>query len=94
MITYLVLIIVLVSLEIGCGVAVLVRRNSLHDNTNSLIDAMYTTNSVNDLKIIQDKVGSEKLGIFNNALIFSTTVAVSRTHYSTLCIAVQCPKRY
>lgn len=55
MITYLVLIIVLVSLEIGCGVAVLVRRNSLHDNTNSLIDAMYTTNSVNDLKIIQDK---------------------------------------
>uniref|UniRef100_A0A1I7V4U2 Tetraspanin n=1 Tax=Caenorhabditis tropicalis TaxID=1561998 RepID=A0A1I7V4U2_9PELO len=54
MITYLVLIVILVVLEIGSGIAMIIRRNSLHDATNTLIDAMYTTNSVSDLKIIQD----------------------------------------
>ncbi|CAL2037133.1 unnamed protein product [Caenorhabditis brenneri] len=54
MITYLVLIIVLVVLEIGSGIAMLIRRNSLHGNTNDLIDAMYTTNAVSDINIIQN----------------------------------------
>lgn len=67
MITYLVLIIVLVVLEIGSGIAVLIRRNSLNDATNALVNAMYTTNSVNDIKIIQNIYsccGSEN-GVFN-----------------------------
>ncbi|EFP09549.1 CRE-TSP-1 protein [Caenorhabditis remanei] len=54
MITYLFLIIVLVVLEIGSGIAMLIRRNSLHDATNALVNAIYTSNSVNDIKIIQN----------------------------------------
>ena len=56
MITYLFLIIVLVVLEIGSGIAMLIRRNSLHDATNALVNAIYTSNSVNDIKIIQNTV--------------------------------------
>ncbi|CAI2347927.1 unnamed protein product [Caenorhabditis sp. 36 PRJEB53466] len=55
LIVYLVLMIVLIVLEIGSGVGLLCYRNNLRNSIHTLISAMYTSNSVADLAIIQSK---------------------------------------
>ncbi|UMM23966.1 hypothetical protein L5515_004425 [Caenorhabditis briggsae] len=68
MIAYLVLMIVLIVLEIGSGIAMIVKRSSLRDATNALVNSMYTTNSVKDIQIIQNTYSccGAQNGVFNS----------------------------